>query len=79
MSQQLTKVLLGEIAYDAGVWPDAETVTARHGAVAAENSRCSEIGKEVLEEGGSAVDASISTTLCIGTHNSFSSGTFCYS
>lgn len=43
-------------------------------AVASENPHCSAIGKDILREGGNAVDAAISTLLCIGVINNFSSG-----
>lgn len=43
-------------------------------AVASENPQCSEIGKQILESGGNAVDSAISTLLCIGVINNFSSG-----
>ncbi|KAF9128015.1 hypothetical protein BGW39_005421 [Mortierella sp. 14UC] len=49
-------------------------IKAKHGAVAAEEIHCSEIGVEVLKEGGNAVDAAIASCLCIGTVNSFSAG-----
>lgn len=44
------------------------------GAVASEVDVCSEIGIEVLRDGGTATDAGIAVTLCIGTTNMFSSG-----
>lgn len=43
-------------------------------AVASENPNCSTIGKDILRDGGNAVDAAISTLLCIGVINNFSSG-----
>lgn len=43
-------------------------------AVASENPQCSEIGKNILVAGGNAVDSAISTLLCIGIINNFSSG-----
>eukprot|EP00128_Syssomonas_multiformis_P007599 Colp12_sorted_trinity150504_noHs@31971 len=46
----------------------------KKGAVAADCPRCSEIGRDILEAGGSAVDAAISTLLCQGVINSFASG-----
>jgi gamma-glutamyltranspeptidase/glutathione hydrolase/leukotriene-C4 hydrolase len=47
-------------------------VRARNGAVASENIRCSDIGVDVLKEGGNAVDAAVATTFCIGVVNMFS-------
>ncbi|KAG6904600.1 hypothetical protein DXG01_008765, partial [Tephrocybe rancida] len=37
----------------------AYLIEAKHGAVAAENKRCSDIGVQILQEGGNAVDAAI--------------------
>ncbi|KAF8586707.1 hypothetical protein K439DRAFT_1659521 [Ramaria rubella] len=59
-------------------WPAkrnlAYQVRAKHGAVAAENSVCSKLGVDVLKSGGNAVDSAISTMLCIGVIDMFSSG-----
>ncbi|PIL36235.1 hypothetical protein GSI_01897 [Ganoderma sinense ZZ0214-1] len=52
----------------------AYLVRAAHGAVASENVLCSEIGVNTMKAGGNAVDAIVSTTLCIGVANMFSSG-----
>jgi len=52
----------------------AYLIHAKHGAVASENESCSIIGVELLKQGGSAVDAAIAATLCIGVVNLFSSG-----
>ncbi|KAF9112019.1 hypothetical protein BGX27_004104 [Mortierella sp. AM989] len=49
-------------------------IKAQYGAVAAEEIHCSQIGVDVLKEGGNAVDAAIASCLCIGTVNSFSAG-----
>ncbi|KAG5652354.1 hypothetical protein H0H81_005331 [Sphagnurus paluster] len=58
-----------------GVSPNpAVLVKAKHGAVAAENKRCSDIGVQTLKNGGNAVDATIATTFCTGVVNMFSSG-----
>lgn len=47
-------------------------IRARNGAVASENKRCSDIGVDVLKDGGNAVDAAIASTFCIGVVNMFS-------
>lgn len=49
-------------------------VTGMHGAVATEHGTCSQIGVDLLKEGGNALDAAIAGALCIGVVNSFSSG-----
>ena len=50
----------------------AYLIQVRNGAVASENKRCSDIGVDVLKDGGNAVDAVIAATLCIGVVNMFS-------
>ncbi|EIW63497.1 gamma-glutamyltranspeptidase [Trametes versicolor FP-101664 SS1] len=52
----------------------AYLVRATNGAVASENELCSDIGVNILKDGGNAVDATVGTTLCIGVVNMFSSG-----
>lgn len=39
----------------------------RNGAVATEVDICSDVGVDVLKDGGNAVDAAIASCLCIGT------------
>ncbi|XP_078614594.1 glutathione hydrolase 1 proenzyme-like [Branchiostoma floridae x Branchiostoma japonicum] len=43
-------------------------------AVAADAGRCSEIGRDILKNGGSVVDSAIATLLCIGLFNAHSMG-----
>ncbi|KAI5169118.1 gamma-glutamyltranspeptidase / glutathione hydrolase / leukotriene-C4 hydrolase [Pancytospora epiphaga] len=43
-------------------------------AVSSEIALCSQLGTKIMKEGGNAMDASVSTAICIGIINSFSSG-----
>lgn len=43
-------------------------------AVATDNGICSEIGKDILLQGGNAVDAIIAAAICTGATNAHSSG-----
>ncbi|KAH6806538.1 gamma-glutamyl transpeptidase 4 [Perilla frutescens var. frutescens] len=49
-------------------------VESQQAVVAADDSRCSEIGLIMLEKGGHAVDASVATALCLGVVSPMSSG-----
>ncbi|GLB37095.1 putative gamma-glutamyltranspeptidase [Lyophyllum shimeji] len=60
-------------SYDGHENP-AYLIKAKYGAVASENKRCSDIGVQILKEGGNAVDAAIGATFCTGVVNMFSSG-----
>ncbi|PKA51589.1 Gamma-glutamyltranspeptidase 1 [Apostasia shenzhenica] len=51
-----------------------EVILSRHGAVATDDLRCSRIGRDVLKEGGHAVDATVASALCLGVVSSASSG-----
>ena len=37
-----------------------------HGVVSSDSAQCSNVGEDILKKGGSAVDAAIATSLCIG-------------
>lgn len=50
----------------------AYLIEAEHGAVAAENKRCSDTGVDIMKEGGNAVDAAIGAAFCTGVVNMFS-------
>ncbi|KAJ2742537.1 hypothetical protein GGI20_004422, partial [Coemansia sp. BCRC 34301] len=49
-------------------------ITAKRGAVATDEPRCSTIGVNILREGGNAVDAAVASTLCVGLLQAHSSG-----
>ncbi|XP_031566044.1 glutathione hydrolase 1 proenzyme-like [Actinia tenebrosa] len=46
----------------------------KEGAVATDAGKCSEIGRDILKAGGSAVDAAIASSFCIGVINMHSAG-----
>ncbi|KAL8817255.1 MAG: hypothetical protein Q9223_003878 [Gallowayella weberi] len=45
-----------------------------HGAVASENSICTQVGADLLKAGGNAADAAVGTTFCIGVVGMYHSG-----
>lgn len=49
-------------------------ISASVGVVAADHGRCSDIGVDILQRGGNAVDASITVALCQGIYNPMASG-----
>ncbi|KAI3451101.1 hypothetical protein Pfo_007766 [Paulownia fortunei] len=51
-----------------------ERITARHGLVATDHGQCSTIGRDILWEGGHAVDAAVAAALCLGVVSPGSSG-----
>ncbi|CAB3398691.1 unnamed protein product [Caenorhabditis bovis] len=64
----------GKLQFD---WPQPSGSLFAHykkAAVASDHGLCSEIGRDILIEGGNAVDAMIATLICIGTVNPQSSG-----
>lgn len=50
------------------------SVRGQHGAVSSEVDVCSNIGAQLLQQGGSAVDSIIGTALCVGSIASYHSG-----
>ncbi|XP_055811007.1 glutathione hydrolase 1-like isoform X2 [Solanum dulcamara] len=57
------------LAYDR-----REVIKANHGVVATDDGRCSRIGRDVLREGGHAVDAAVAAAFCLGVVSPASSG-----
>ncbi|KAI8956942.1 gamma-glutamyltranspeptidase [Daldinia sp. FL1419] len=77
-------LLLLTVAPSAAVpsqWQPAEqivlhqqSVSGKRGAVASESKICSQIGIDLLDQGGNAVDAFIGTQLCVGVVGIYHSG-----
>ena len=53
---------------------NASKVGLPHGAVAADHALCSSLGTRILQAGGTAADAAVTTALCLGVANPASSG-----
>ncbi|CAN1822256.1 Glutathione hydrolase 3 [Linum perenne] len=49
-------------------------IESEDGVVAADDSRCSQIGASVLRQGGHAVDSAVATSVCLGVVNPMASG-----
>jgi len=68
-------VVIVALVINSGVQAEVVSITkAEHGAVATEDVRCSDIGVQMLQNGGSAVDAAIASALCLGVVHNFASG-----
>lgn len=46
----------------------------KHAVVASDAGPCSEIGRDILKKGGSAMDSAIASLFCIGVYNMHSAG-----
>ncbi|EIE75749.1 hypothetical protein RO3G_00453 [Rhizopus delemar RA 99-880] len=67
-------VYKGSTSLDSPVDFRGRTAVGSKGAVAVETKECSDIGVQILKEGGNSVDAAIASTLCIGVMNNFATG-----
>ncbi|OAY79948.1 Gamma-glutamyltranspeptidase 1 [Ananas comosus] len=68
-------LLLAHLLGAAASPPPAHATGPLHGgAVAADDGRCSAVGRDALREGGHAVDAAVAAALCLGVVSPASSG-----
>ncbi|KAG8383471.1 hypothetical protein BUALT_Bualt04G0016700 [Buddleja alternifolia] len=54
--------------------PSGAKIVAKNGVVATDHGQCSGIGRDILREGGHAVDAAVAAVLCLGVVSPASSG-----
>lgn len=73
-SYLLGLLALGIVATLVRLYPPIPRSEGWNAAVATENAICSDIGIDILKQGGSAADSAIATTICVGTVNMYSSG-----
>jgi gamma-glutamyltranspeptidase/glutathione hydrolase len=66
--------LLAAVVYGVPAASFAGDIVWTNGAVAADNPLASEIGVEVLQQGGNAADAAVAVALTLGVVNPFASG-----
>ncbi|DBB05404.1 TPA: hypothetical protein ACH3X3_010619 [Trebouxia sp. C0006] len=71
-------ILSGSVQDDTGMLYDYKgrprMISSEHGMVAADQGDCSALGVTILEQGGNAVDATITTALCQGIMSPAASG-----
>jgi gamma-glutamyltranspeptidase/glutathione hydrolase/leukotriene-C4 hydrolase len=46
----------------------------KNGAVATDSTECSQVGVEILQQGGNAIDSAIASAFCLGVRRPFASG-----
>jgi gamma-glutamyltranspeptidase / glutathione hydrolase len=74
MLEAMASTEASPFAVEAGSVDPPAAALYDHAAVAADNPIASQIGVDILQEGGNAVDAAVATALVLGVLNPFASG-----
>lgn len=70
----LTPLSLSSSLKTASTTKRKEQIRGKHGVVATDDGRCSKVGRDVLREGGHAIDAAVAAAFCLGVVSPASSG-----
>jgi gamma-glutamyltranspeptidase/glutathione hydrolase len=70
----IAMALVAALAMNAGAVTSGQTLTSKNGMVVAANPLAAQVGAEILEKGGKAIDAAIAVSFALGVVEPYASG-----